>query len=262
MRKAYCILFTLCFVLALSACSEEPVGTWSAPVECDFSLDMAFATNDLFNPFPTDPQDIAETKTPEYPDEVLQIARANTLNYIYSPQGWLDDNTILCTQIENGIISVNQLVAVTLDGTVIELTDEVDEFTSITTKNGYVIYGVSEQMIMPEGITVGKWEDGKWSIIHRFEEGDVLAMGFQQIFNPSGTKVAISWVPDAPGTDWNIRILDLDSGKYQDVIPPELDSIQPIALFSCWLDDNRIQVTATQQLQNGSDAVSWEYTLP
>ena len=149
----------------------------------------------------------------------------------------------------------------TLEGAVTELDMEIDPYTMVTAQDGVVIYGKLYETVLPDGVTFARWEGTEdLTPIHHFEDG--VALSFQQFFSPDGSKAVMSWIPEVPGTDWKVRVIDLKTGDHQDLTPPEIESEEPIALFTRWLDDRTILVTAASDLTNGSDAAAWEYSLP
>lgn len=72
----------------------------------------------------------------------------------------------------------------------------------------------------------------------------------------------MSWIPEVPGVDWNIRLIDLEAGTYQDLQPPEIQSDSPVMLLSRWLDDETVLVTAATGFSQEEFIAAWEVTVP
>lgn len=244
MKKQWKILPTLLCLLLLSACCEEETGTWTPVGDFTFSLEAAAGVGpdtELFDPGDFDP------------------AVINDPDHTYYPQGWLDENTVLCTRYASDSYTNKEMVAVTLDGQVSLLDVDIDAYTMVTAQNGVVVYAGYYETILNEGVTFARWDgDESLAPIHQFEEG--TAISFQQFFSPDGTKAVMSWIPEVPDTDWKVRIIDLETGDYQDVTPPEIESDEPIILFSHWIDDSTLLITASDMLPDGY-CTAWEYTL-
>lgn len=245
MKKQLCFLTTSLFLLLLSACGGEPAGTWTPVEDFQFTLEEAAGVDGTaFTPDGFDP------------------ARINDPDHNYNPKGWLDENTVLCTRSAEDIFDdTTELVAVTLEGAVTELDVEIDPYTMVTAQDGVVIYGKCYETALPDGVTFARWNGTEdLTPIYQFEDG--AAITFQQFFSPDGTKAVMSWISEIPGNDWKVRIIDLNTGAFQDLTPPELEGGAPEFLFSRWLDDGTILVTAASDLANGGDAAAWEYSLP
>ncbi|MBR2491160.1 MAG: hypothetical protein IKB65_06730 [Ruminiclostridium sp.] len=245
MKRQWKILPTLLCLLLLSACGGEETGTWTPVEDFTFSLEAAAGVGpdtELFDPGDFDP------------------AVINDPDHTYNPKGWLDETTVLCTRYDSDSYTNNEMVAVTLDGQVSLLDVDIDTYTMVTPQNGVVVFGSYYENILDDVVTFARWNgDETLTPIHTFDEG--IALGFQQFFSPDGTKAVMSWIPEDPGTDWNVRIIDLETGDYQDVTPPEIESEEPILLFSRWTGDSTLLITASDMLPDGYCA-AWEYTLP
>lgn len=244
MKKQLCFLTASLFLLLLSACGGEPAETWTPVEDFQFTLEEAAGVDGTaFTPDGFDP------------------ARINDPEHDYHPKGWLDENTVLCSRSDKDDFTDTELVAVTLEGSVSELDVDIDAYTMVTAQDGVVIYGKLYETVLPDGVTFARWEGTEdLTPIHHFEDG--VALSFQQFFSPDGSKAVMSWIPEVPGTDWKVRVIDLKTGEHQDLTPPEIESEEPIALFTRWLDDRTILVTAASDLTNGSDAAAWKYSLP
>lgn len=246
MKKRLCFLTAILALLVLSACGGESAGTWTPVEDVQFTLESAAGIDGDTEPFAPDGFD---------------PARINDPDHDYNPKGWLDENTVLCTRSDKDDLTDTELVAVTLEGAVTELDADVDAYTMVTAQNGVVIYGKYHETVLPNGVTFAQWEGTEdLTTIHQFEDG--VAFTFQQFFCPDGSKAVMTWIPEVPGADWKVRIIDLETGDYQDLTPPEIEHEEPIVLFARWLDDRTILVTAASDLANGNDAAAWEYALP
>lgn len=245
MKKQRILFPSLLCLLTLSACGGDNTGTWTPVEDFTFSLEAAAGVGpdtELFDPGDFDP------------------AVINDPDHTYNPKGWLDENTVLCTRYDNDSYTNNEMVAVTLDGQVSLLDVDIDTYTMVTAQNGVVVFGSYYENILDDVVTFARWNgDETLTLIHTFDEG--IALGFQQFFSPDGTKAVMSWIPEDPGTDWKVRIIDLETGDYQDVTPPEIESEEPILLFSRWTGNSTLLITASDMLPDGYCA-AWEYTLP
>lgn len=245
MKKALLFLTSLLCLSLLSACGgEKDTGTWTPVEDFQFTLEAAAgvdADTELFDPGDFDP------------------AVINDPAHDYNPKGWLDENTVLCTRSNAGSFSCYEMVAVTLDGQVTVLDVDIHPQTMITAQDGVVVFGSYYETILDDVVTFARWNgDETLTIIYQFEEG--TALNFQQFFSPDGTKAVMSWTPEVPASHWKVRIIDLKTGDYQDLTPPEMDAEEPILLFSRWKDDSTLFITATDMLPDGY-AAAWEYTL-
>ena len=125
MKKQLCFLTASLFLLLLSACGGEPAGTWTPVEDFQFTLEEAAGVDGT-----------------EFTPDGFDPARINDPDHNYTPKGWLDENTVLCTRSAEDIFDdTTELVAVTLEGAVTELDMEIDPYTMVTAQDGVVIYG-------------------------------------------------------------------------------------------------------------------------
>lgn len=241
MKKHLILLSSLLCLILLTACSgEEAQGTWSS-VE-----DYQFSWEDVLN---------AETDTQPFDTSIL-----NDPEHDYNFKGWLDENTALCTRSNAGSFSCYEMVAVAPEGQVTVLDADVHPLTMITAQNGVVVFGSYYETILDDVITFARWNgDETLTVIYEFQDG--ISFHTTHFISPDGTKAAIGWIPEVPGTDWQVRIIDLNTGDYQDVTPPGLESENPILLLVHWKDNSTLFVSACDMLPDGF-AAAWEYTLP
>jgi hypothetical protein len=240
MKKACLFLATLLCLSLLAACGQEETGTWTPVEDYQFSWEYVLATEPDLHPF--------DTSVIHDPD------------HNYTHRGWLDENTALCTRSNAGSFSCYEMVAVTLDGQVTVLEADVHPQTMITAQNGLIAFGSYYETILDDVITFARWNgDETLTILYEFRDG--ISFHTTHFFSPDGTKAAIGWTPEAPSTQWQVRIVDLETGNFQDVTPPGLESEEPLLLLVRWQDDSTLFVTATDMLPDGYTA-AWEYALP
>lgn len=241
MKKHLILLSSLLCLILLTACSgEDAQGTWTS-VE-----DYQFSWEDVLN---------TETDTQPFDTSIL-----NDPEHDYNFKGWLDENTALCTRSNVGSFSCYEMVAVTPEGQVTVLDADVHPLTMITAQNGVVVFGSYYETILDDVITFARWNgDETLTVIYEFQDG--ISFHTTHFISPDGTKAAIGWIPEVPGTDWQVRIIDLNTGDYQDVTPPGLESENPILLLVHWKDNSTLFVSACDMLPDGYSA-AWEYTLP
>lgn len=236
-------LFVLCSLLCLSlltACGQEETGTWTPVEEYQFSWEGILATEPSIQPFDT--------------------SVINDPDHDYTHKGWLDENTALFTRSNAGSFSCYEMVAVTLEGQITVLEADVHPHAMITAQDGVVVFGSYYETILDDVITFARWNgDETLTLLYEFQEG--ISFHTTHFISPDGTRAVIGWTPEVPSTHWQVRIVDLETGDYQDVTPPGLESQDPIVLFCRWQDDNTLFITATDMLPDGYCA-AWEYTLP
>ena len=241
MKKLLCILCPLLCLILLTACGgEDALGTWTSVEDYQFSWEYVLATEPDFHPF--------DTSVIHDPD------------HNYTHRGWLDENTALCTRSNAGSFSCYEMVAVTLDGQVTVLMADVHPQTMITAQNGLIAFGSYYETILDDVITFARWNgDETLTILYEFRDG--ISFHTTHFFSPDGTKAVIGWTPEVPSTQWQVRIVDLETGNFQDATPPGLESEEPVMPLARWKDDNTLFVIATDLLPDGYSA-AWEYTLP
>ncbi len=241
MKKLLCVLCPLLCLILLTACSgEDAQGTWTSVEGYQFSWEDVLGT---------------ETDTQPFDASIL-----NDPEHDYNFKGWLDESTALFSRSNAGSFSCYEMVAVTLDGQVTVLEADVHPHTMITAQNGLVAFGSYYETILDDVITFARWNgDESLTILYEFRDG--ISFHTTHFFSPDGTKAVIGWTPEVPSTQWQVRIVDLKTGDYQDLTPPGLESEEPLLLLAHWQDDRTLFVSATDMLPNGYTA-AWEYTLP
>ena len=235
-------------VLALSllcACGDADTGgTWEETDQTTFDLVQAAAI-------------------PEESETDLSALRFDLDKDSYGQAAWLDENNLLCVKTERDTLTVDSLVALTLDGEETVLDDSLESFVITQVQGGSVAYAHNYETALMDGITFSVWDGESRTLtpVYQFEDGCALA--FQQFFSPDGSKAAFPWKPDTtPEGDWLIRVVDMETGETQDLTPPQWDTdAEATILVSRWLDDGTLSVTETEDLADGSNCIAWTYTF-
>ncbi len=262
MKKRLCFLTALLALLVLSACGGETAG----PTKTNEPAEGAAAdkTDGTWTSVDVTAFSVAEAagvdETPFTPDG-FDPAKIDDPAHSYTPCGWLDENTVLCSRVDAEAPDTLELAAVTLDGAVTALDVVLDSTSLVAARDGVVLYAKTHDTALPDGITLARW-DGTETLTPIYAFSDGSALTFQQFFSPDGSKALLSWCRDDADGAWKVRVIDLKTGDFLDLTPPETEGDAPAALLSRWLDDQTILVTAPSDLADGSDAVAWEYTLP
>jgi hypothetical protein len=221
----------LCLLLA--ACGRELV--WA---EVGTSVvDLEKAAGDAVELPPFDP---APFRIP-VPEEIRPLA-------------WLDGETALCLKKEAGR---TDLTALTVDGEETLLEENVDPALQAVAQEGSVAYGRTEE---EADLTFARWDGAALTPLYQFQDTGVP--GFARCFTPDGALAAFSWNRAAPSKDWTVRVVDMKTGKTQDLIPPVWDTASAyIRLFVHWTDDETLQVIARAGTGAFARFSAWECKL-
>lgn len=231
MKTRWMAVGLLCLLLA--ACGRELV--WA---EVGTSVvDLEKAAGDAVELPPFDP---APFRIP-VPEEIRPLA-------------WLDGETALCLKKGAGR---TDLTALTVDGEETLLEENVDPALQAVAQEGSVAYGRTEE---EADLTFARWDGAALTPLYQFQDTGVP--GFAQCFTPDGALAAFSWNRAAPSKDWTVRVVDMKTGKTQDLIPPVWDTASAyIRLFVHWTDDETLQVIARAGTGAFARFSAWECKL-
>lgn len=140
---------------------------------------------------------------------------------------------------------------------------DLGPFTRVEVCGDLILYGSTEEMAMPDGFTVARYDSGALEPVYVFDEG--MTVTWQNFFSPDGKHIAFPWKADGSQTGgWQIRVADLETGVTEDVTPPQWE--EEISLLCVkWYDDTSLQVTAIGTEDGDIDAgstIHWIYTFP
>lgn len=136
-----------------------------------------------------------------------------------------------------------------------------DETTRVEVKDDLLLYGPFDGSTM-KGFDVVRYE-GEGKVTQLYSFGDGMTVTWQPFFNADGSRIVFPWKTDFEAETWNLRVVDLATGKAEDLTLPEWEG-QMDFLLATWQEDGTLLVTATSaQFDDGDNKpATWVYTFP
>ena len=140
------------------------------------------------------------------------------------------------------------------------------ENTRIEVCGNYLLYGAYEGSAL-NGFTVVRY-DGEGTVTPVYQFTDGVTVTWQSFFHPAGegdafpgVRLAFPWMAAPAAETWSLRVVDLDSGKAEDLTLPEGAGSRDL-LLCLWNRDLTITAVDTNYDDGANKPLTWTYAFP
>jgi len=135
----------------------------------------------------------------------------------------------------------------------------IDEKTRTEVCGERLLYGPFDGSTLNGFTVVNYTGEGQVEEVYQFTDG--VTVTWQQFFNVDGTRIAFPWKAAPESEAWSLRVVDLASGKAEDLDLPEGAGDRDLLL--CAWNNDLIVTAVNMDYDDGENApLTWVYAFP